>query len=102
MKLRDVLKLMDDENVWENRGDEEEIDCRPHSVFTVTLAYMSEDETWIKSIPADHPILSYLYDAEVYRAYPNNEYEMLIWIGSDYWLSKDVPPFVPDDERTAD
>ena len=63
MKLRDVLSLMDNENVYENRGDENGIDCRPHSVTTVTLAYMSEDETWIHNIPQDHPILSYLYDA---------------------------------------
>ena len=96
MKLRDVLSLMDEENVWENRGLEDPIDCRPHSTFVVTMAFMSEDETWVKSIPADHPILSYLYDAEVTSAYPGNEDEMIIWIAPEYWLSKDVPACVPD------
>lgn len=96
MKLRDVLQLMDDENVWCNRGLDDPIDCRPHSTFTVTLAFMSEDETWVRSIPADHPILSYLYDAEVTSAYPGNEDEMIIWIDHKYWLAPSVPPCVPD------
>lgn len=102
MKLRDVLNLMDEENVWENRGLEDPIDCRPLRSHVVTLAYMSEDETWVKSIPADHPILSYLYDAEVTSAHPGNEDEMIIWIDSKYWLAPSVPPCVPSSEEHDD
>lgn len=85
MKLLDVLKMIDKDNVPFSKIVNEDI--MPNSVFKVNICYMCEEETWIKTY-ASHPILVPLYDAIVTAFSPGDENTLDIWIHRDHWLSK--------------
>ena len=86
MKLYEVLKMILPD--FEDRMTQVEKlkDCRPETVFTITLCYMSEEETWI-TIPVDHPILTFLYGIEI-ASFSPNENTLQCWVKETSWFNK--------------
>lgn len=63
MKLIDLLKLIQSDQ-YPLRGNNCTIDSRPDSVFTITICFMSENETWV-TVNVASEILVPWYDCKV-------------------------------------
>ena len=66
------------------------IDSRPNSVFTVTLCFMAEEDTWV-TLPITSEILIPWYDCEVssiYGADKEIDCDIRIWLKDVDYVKK--------------
>ncbi len=91
MKLKELLRLIeaDDEfipRVIEDNG-RKSIDCRPNSVFEITICPMCEEETWL-TLSIYHPILVPWYSCEVFAITPQDDKTIQVWLkDSDFLIN---------------
>lgn len=83
MKLLDILHMImcDYDDTLKNQNKTK--DCRPETVFTITLCYMAEEETWV-TLPINHPLLTYVFDIEIVSFSPN-ENTLQCWVSEKDW-----------------
>ena len=84
MKLIEILKMIERHYNYEDDMPVKDYDIRPDSVFTITLCFMSEEETWV-TVPITHPILRQYYYADVSSASPDG-YSLQCWIAKKDWF----------------
>ena len=86
MKLRDVLHLFDNSvelpDKWKRFDD-----IRPNNDALITLCFMCEEETWVKTY-SGHPLLIPWYDCEVTSIYATGENEFQIWLKYEPFLKE--------------
>lgn len=84
MKLKELLRLIesDDEfipSVIKYKNGNKTIDCRPNSVFKITICPMCEEETWL-TVSIYHPILVPWYSCEVSGITPQDDESVQVWL----------------------
>lgn len=84
MKLIEILKMIDREYKYEDDIPVKDYDIRPNSVFTITLCFMSEEETWV-TVPINHPILRQYYYAEIIAFEPEGN-ALHCWVSEKYYF----------------
>lgn len=107
MKLKELLRLIesDDEfipRVIEDNGHKS-IDCRPNSIFKITICPMCEEETWL-TLSIYHPILVPWYSCEVYGITPLDDESIQVWLkDSDFLINnyKEDIIYVKDESDTS-
>lgn len=92
MKLKELLRLIesDDEFIpkvikYKNRSAS--IDCRPNSIFKITICPMCEEETWL-TVSIYHSILVPWYSCEVCGITPLDDETIQVWLkDSDFLIN---------------
>ena len=88
MKLKDIVRMVFTDYESIRQSQKKDDDIRPCSVYTITLCYMSDEETWI-TIPADHPIIDYLGDLEIYAFNPDKD-TLQCWVKIEDWYKEET------------
>ena len=92
MKLKELLSLIegDDEfipTITTNDHVIEKLDCRPISVFKVTICPMCEEETWV-TFSTSSSLLVPWYECEVQSITPEDDETIQVWLkDSDFLIN---------------
>lgn len=92
MKLKELLRLIEsgDEfipSVIKYKNGNKSIDCRPNSIFKITICPMCEEETWL-TVSIYHSILVPWYSCEVYGITPLDDETIQVWLkDSDFLIN---------------
>lgn len=91
MKLYDLLELIGCDEVPLIADENGIVDCRPNSVFRITIRFMSEEET-AETVNLSSPLLIPWYDCNVHAISPNDiENSMDVWLEYDSYIESNWP-----------
>lgn len=96
MTLKQLLKMIecgDDDFIPIIRvhdNGRKELDCRPNSVFKVTICPMCEEETWV-TFSTSSSLLVPWYECEVQSISPEDDETIQVWLKDDDFLLKNYP-----------
>lgn len=85
MTLKELLKMIecgeDDfiPTITVNDHNRKDLDCRPNSVFKVTICPMCEEETWV-TFSTSSSLLVPWYECEVHSITPENDETIQVWL----------------------
>jgi hypothetical protein len=85
IKLRDVLALLDTSDPLPDEWLEGWADIRNNNSTDVSIRFMCEEETWIKTY-SGHPILIPWYDCEVEALHTEDDFSIGIWLKYEDFL----------------
>ena len=89
MKLKELLRLIESDDEFIPRVIEHEghksIDCRPNSVFKVTICPMCEEETWV-TFSTSSSLLVPWYECDVHSITPKDDETIQVWLVDDDFL----------------
>lgn len=88
MKLKELLRLIESDDEFIPRVTKyKSIDCRPKSIFKITICPMCEEETWL-TVSTYHSILVPWYSCEVFGITPMDDETIQVWLkDSDFLIN---------------
>lgn len=93
MTLYDVLKMIHND-YFPLVADKYGIDSRPQSIFTITLAFMSEEEAW-ETVNIQSEILVPWYECEVSSFEGSEkEHDIVIWLKDAEYLKRKFSKYI--------
>ena len=99
MILKELLKLIENDDEFIPEVSEHEIYCMPNSVFKITLSPMCEEETWL-NCNIQNEILIPWYDCEVTSIHPDddNKNSICVWLKDEEYLMQNFKHCLVVDE----